>query len=233
MNISSTSTGNASLLNYLNADKNDKSSNSIMSVIQKNRQARTTRLQQILAKYSKNSNDDTSTYEKLISSAESVEASITTMTSTVEGNLFDAAAESGDNSQISVTISSFTSSYNSMVGSMNQLGGTVYSYYASSISATFTGSREQLEEIGISMNEDGTLNLDSDKLGEALTDKVKSAFGSESSYMSDLMEQIKDMVSTVSQALSIREALQSTYGSTGTGSTYSSLLAGSSNSYFA
>lgn len=232
MNVSSSTSG-ASLLNYINNSSDDKNDNSIISVLQKNREAQTTRLQQILSKYSKESSDSTSDYEKLISSAESVEASITTLTSTSEGNLFDSAVASGNSSQISVTISSFTSSYNSMVSSMNSLGGTVYSYYASSITATFTGSKEQLEEIGITMNEDGTLQLDSDKLGTAVTDKVKSVFGSDSEYMSNLLDTIKDMVSTVSQALSIKESLQSSYGSTGLSNMYSSLLSGSSNSYFA
>ena len=99
------------------------------------------------------------------------------------------------------------------------ISGVLNDYYRQALKETVTGSKEELEEIGITVGTDGSLSLNKGKLAEADEEKVKKLLGASS----DFVKRINAVASRVSDnAKANMESASSRYNASG----------GLSNSYF-
>ena len=120
---------------------------------------------------------------------------------------------------ITATASNMVGDYNDTMKYLKQISGVLNDYYRQTLKETVTGSKEELEEIGITVGTDGSLSLNKGKLAEADEEKVKKLLGASS----DFVKRINAVASRVSDnAKANMERASSRYNASG----------GLSNSYF-
>ena len=120
---------------------------------------------------------------------------------------------------ITATASNMVGDYNDTMKYLKQISGVLNDYYRQALKETVTGSKEELEEIGITVGTDGSLSLNKGKLAEADEEKVKKLLGASS----DFVKRINAVASRVSDnAKANMESASSRYNASG----------GLSNSYF-
>ena len=120
---------------------------------------------------------------------------------------------------ITATASNMVGEYNDTMKYLKQISGVLNDYYRQTLKETVTGSKEELEEIGITVGTDGSLSLNKGKLAEADEEKVKKLLGASS----DFVKRINAVTSRVSDnAKANMESASSRYNASG----------GLSNSYF-
>ena len=108
------------------------------------------------------------------------------------------------------------------------MGSTIKNTYGTKLNDLTDKNKEALEVIGITVESDGKLKIDSDKLKQADISEVKKIFGSDSEFIKGVKEQSEEVNNIVSQALSIQKSLSSLYNSSSSSVDVSELLYGSS-----
>ena len=108
------------------------------------------------------------------------------------------------------------------------MGSTIKNTYGTRLNDLTDKNKEALEAIGITVESDGKLKIDSDKLKQADISEVKKIFGSDSEFIKGVKEQSEEVNNIVSQALSIQKSLSSLYNSSSSSVDVSELLYGSS-----
>ena len=108
------------------------------------------------------------------------------------------------------------------------MGSTIKNTYGTKLNDLTDKNKEALEAIGITVESDGRLKIDSDKLKQADISEVKKIFGSDSEFIKGVKEQSEEVNNIVSQALSIQKSLSSLYNSSSSSVDVSELLYGSS-----
>ena len=114
-----------------------------------------------------------SNYEKLQKSADSL---------VDRAQLLAEKADTGAKS-IGSTAADMVSDFNSTLKYLRQNSGVLNTYYAQSFKETATTNRKELEEIGISVANDGSLTLNQEKLSEADQEKVRKMLGTDSDFI--------------------------------------------------
>lgn len=125
-------------------------------------------------------------------------------------------------------IANFVSSYNTLLSKIDSVGSTIKNTYGTRLNDLTDKNKEALEAIGITVESDGKLKIDSDKLKQADISEVKKIFGSDSEFIKGVKEQSEEVNNIVSQALSIQKSLSSLYNSSSSSVDVSELLYGSS-----
>ena len=125
-------------------------------------------------------------------------------------------------------IANFVSSYNTLLSKTDSVGSTIKNTYGTKLNDLTDKNKEALEAIGITVESDGKLKIDSDKLKQADISEVKKIFGSDSEFIKGVKEQSEEVNNIVSQALSIQKSLSSLYNSSSSSVDVSELLYGSS-----
>ena len=125
-------------------------------------------------------------------------------------------------------IANFVSSYNTLLSKTDSVGSTIKNTYGTKLNDLTDKNKEALEAIGITVESDGRLKIDSDKLKQADISEVKKIFGSDSEFIKGVKEQSEEVNNIVSQALSIQKSLSSLYNSSSSSVDVSELLYGSS-----
>ena len=75
------------------------------------------------------------------------------------------------------------SDFNSTLKYLRQNSGVLNEYYRQSLKETAATNKKELEEIGISVSNDGSLTLNQEKLAEADEDKVRKMLGTDSDFI--------------------------------------------------
>lgn len=83
-------------------------------------------------------------------------------------------------------VSAFVSIYNNFTESARKSSSPDVSYRANRIMKFTKKQEDALKKIGITINEDSTLTLDTEKLESADISKVKSLFSNSSTFMKDI-----------------------------------------------
>lgn len=157
-----------SLLNYVNSSSQ---SNSLLSALNKNG----IKLQD-------------KGYEKLKGQAEKLQQATDKMAS---GEYFEEARKSGDLQPIYSNVQEMIKNYNNTIKSMKSTSSPLNQYYRQMLKEAAADDKDKLKQIGITRSEDGTLNVDEDKLKASDVDKleeilgVKGTFSSKVSFLAD------------------------------------------------
>ena len=187
---------NATLLDYINQNSND---NSLLSVLSnKNSQSALTKI-------------NSSNYEKTQKAADALGESIAKLTDE-KNDLFAQAEEKKDSSKVKEEIQTLIENYNALLNTLSKPASTLDAFYNNSLKDVTKGMSEELSKAGITINQDGTLNVDQEKFKAADLETLQKLFGSSSELTAKL-----DFVSGKigDNAKANLESIISTYGSTG------------------
>ena len=131
--------------------------------------------------------EEKETYSAIKAYAATVQKDISSLLSTDENSIFAQAEASGNNVEILSGLSSFVDDYNKMVKELTGTKDESNDTYLAELKEYFNSSKSALEEIGLSMNDDGTISIDSDKLEAASTSTLKTAIQG-SSFLTQVSE---------------------------------------------
>ncbi len=93
--------------------------------------------------------------------------------------------------------------YNAMIKSMNDEQGKVNELYLKQMMGYFKNAQKDLEKLGITQKEDGTLSLDQELLKEADAETLKKVLGSEGSFVDDIGKRAENVISNAETNLAV------------------------------
>lgn len=180
MRITSTMTSNASLesgmtltgnslVNYLNGDDTDSLVNSLGNNHHSTAKA--------LSK---------GKYEKLKEAAENLEQYAQRLQESGDKSVYEKARESGDLTELYGEVEKMVSGYNSMLDKLRTDMTTMGRFYQQSLKEAAAESKDLLAFAGISIDKNGRMKLDKDKLKTADADQLETIFGADGTLSSKL-----------------------------------------------
>ncbi len=146
---------------------------SLLSSVRSRRTGLSSRLDAMNASSPQSSRIARSNYEKLQKSADSL---------VNQAQLLAEKVDTGGKS-IGTTAAGMVSDFNSTLKYLRQNSGVLNEYYRQSLKETAATNKKELEEIGISVSNDGSLTLNKEKLAEADEDKVRKMLGTDSDFI--------------------------------------------------
>lgn len=194
------------ILDYLDDDKND---NSIEAVLTSNSRYQTAMIRRKLGL-----DDDTDNSSRssgaILTSAQSAADTLDKMLSKSEDSIFAEATE--DSSETALTdvitqVQSFISSYNTLVKNMSASGGRTNVTYLVELGKSYVDNEDELNELGITRNDNGQLTADTGKLKAADADKLKAVFNGSDGYAAGISGTIANIIK-VTTATSSMQGLQ-------------------------
>ena len=137
--------------------------------------------------------DQTLLYSGMETAAERVEKRLGKFLKTDGTSVFDGEDEAKVKENVIDHIESFVNDYNYLMKRLTQSGDSVDSNFAKKLKNYANAENKELREIGITINGDGTLELDEKKLKAADISQIKKMFAGEDGFaekVSDLSGQI-------------------------------------------
>lgn len=123
--------------------------------------------------------------------------------------------------KITNAVSGFVKDYNSLVGSASDVSDVTTSARAEYLSKITSSYENELSSIGISVNDDGKLSLNKDKLKEAGAEAIQNVFTQKAGYGYKISQAATSLETSASRAASST----STYSKTGlTNTDFSSIM---------
>lgn len=156
------------LLDYIKNDDND----SLTSLLTSKTDASTSSLTKKLQK---------NAYEDIKENADSLSKNSGKFTDT-NSKLFESAEKTGDYSGVYSDIKSLVNSYNNLYNTLEKTSSSVNTICQDMLKEAAKENSEALASVGITLKEDGTLNLDEKKLATADTETLKKVFGTSSEF---------------------------------------------------
>lgn len=182
------------LLDYINKDDN-----SLMSVLNKSKQ----KSSDIMKK---------SNYEKIEDAAKSFVDVAKKLADDSEEGIFAKAKADGDYKDVHNSIMDLLTGYNNTIANSKTLTGTLEVFYNNMLKEIPEENSELLASVGVTVDKDGTVDIDEDKLKNADIATLESIFGKDSEFLTKLAfvgEKIAD------NAEANVTSLSSTYTQTG------------------
>ena len=158
------------------SSKTSKSDSYVDILIQNNNLRYQQRMKEVLGTNVVSSSKDAE-YEKTAGAAANLNKSIEALSDTSIWNT-DSKDYSSDSTYDA--IANFVSSYNTLLSKTDSVGSTIKNTYGTKLNDLTDKNKEALEAIGITVESDGKLKIDSDKLKQADISEVKKIFGSDS-----------------------------------------------------
>ena len=125
-------------------------------------------------------------YEKQKDAAERLEEYADSLNSTGDKSIYEKARESGDTTELCDEVEKMISAYNGMLDKLRTDMTTMGRFYQSSLKEAVEENKSGLKELGISIDKNGRMTVDKEKLKAADVDRVESVFGAEGTLSSKL-----------------------------------------------
>lgn len=93
--------------------------------------------------------------------------------------------------------------YNKMIKSMSAEESKVNEIYLRQMKGYFQNAKKDLESLGITQKEDGTLSLDQERLKEADAETLKKVLGSEGTFVDDIGKRAENVISNAETNLAV------------------------------
>lgn len=132
-----------------------------------------------LNKKDKVSPETISNYKKMEKTAQSLKDQAEKLSQTGEKSFFEKIKESGNTKEAYEAVESYVERYNATLSNLNKSSGMLDQYYSQMLQEAADKNSEQLEKIGISINKNGSLTVNKEKLHAASVEDMQSAFGGE------------------------------------------------------
>lgn len=164
------------------------------------------------------SSADKSAYSKTTKYASALSAASQELLVSKNGSLYD----EGNEDLLSSKVKDFVSSYNTVLADVKKSDSSNVRNLATGLEHSTVSYAKKLETIGITVNSDNTLSVDTDKLKSADKLAVKSVLGSHSSFVGSTMKLASKIGSTATAAANGFRTYSSygTYTSASVGSYY-------------
>lgn len=153
------------------------------------------------------SSADKSAYSKTTKYASSLSTASQELLVSQDGDLYD----EGNEEKMVSKVKTFVSSYNTVLADAKKSDSTTVRNLAIGMENTTSSYAKQLETIGITVNSDNTLSVDTDKLKNADRLTVKNVLGSHSSFTGSTMK-LASQISSTATAASNGFSTYSSYG---------------------
>lgn len=212
---------NASLLDYINSQNNPgslgstKKKNGIGSLLQESCIASNPMLTKISKEAAKSG-----VYKNAVTHSESVLKYLEELTENKENSIFAKAEETDNTDEVITKIGSMAISYNKMLDTLKQEGGKTNQAYIKSLSATISASSDILQKIGLSVQADGSIETDYDKLCAADLSDLKAAFGSGSKLAGALQSGVAEVKEASAKSSRLAQIYSTAYSNSGSYSQY-------------
>ena len=144
-------------------------------------------------------------YEKLDTAAEQLLQKTKVFTDKGKDSVFEKAKESGKKTEICANAKEMVEKYNETVQALRVSNDFLGEYYKKALLQAASQQADKLEQIGITVEKDGTLQIDSKKMEDADLDTLEQVLGKEGSFSSRvefLADKIGDHASANVKAVS-------------------------------
>ncbi|MCR4901898.1 MAG: flagellar filament capping protein FliD [Butyrivibrio sp.] len=178
--------------------------------------------------------DSAKAYTNIVSDADDLQESAAKLNSSGSSSVFGKEyikdSETGNmnydynTSKITSAVKSFVSDYNSLIKSASKVTDSTVSTRASYMQKVTSNYEDALSQIGITLNDNGTLSVDSDKLSSSNMEAVKSVFGGSSGYAYQVSSAASLIESGATSAASSAGSSYTANGSYNFGSATSSIF---------
>ncbi len=125
-------------------------------------------------------------YEKLGQSAEELEELTEIFMAQGKDSIFEMEDTEENRQKLYDSVEEFVSKYNDTIKRLGKTSNVLNDYYKKAMMEVVSENKDSLESIGISVDKNGTLSLDEEKLKGADRSKLKEILGSSSDFMSNL-----------------------------------------------
>lgn len=142
------------------------------------------------------SSEDKSAYSKTTKSAVALSTASQELISGRDGHLYD----EGNEEELVSKVKTFVSSYNTVLADAKKSDSTTVRNLATGMERTTASYAKKLETIGITVDSDNKLVVDTDKLKNADKLTVKNMLGSHSSFVGSTMKLASQISSTATAA---------------------------------
>lgn len=105
-------------------------------------------------------------------------------------------------------VNSFVNDFNVMVKGMEDEGGKVNQIYLSQMKNYFTNSKSDLEKLGITMKDDGTLSVNQEEFKKGDVQKIKKVLGSSGSFVDNVGRRARDAQANAETNLAVLNKTQ-------------------------
>ena len=226
VNISTQSTTLLDMLNSSSSTGKSKSAaDSYIDVLIQNNNLRYQQKMKEVLGYDTSSSSKDAQYEKVASSASNLNSVISSLSNE---SLWNEDSSDYSKDKVYDTVNNFVSAYNTLITNINTVGSTIENTYKTKLDKLVTDNKEALAAVGITVDDNGKLSVDTDKLKSADMSELKKMLGSESELMKGIKEQSGSVNNIVSEALSIQKSLSGLYNSSSSSVDVSDLLYGTS-----
>ena len=226
VNISTQSTTLLDMLNSSSSTGKSKSAaDSYIDVLIQNNNLRYQQKMKEVLGYDTSSSSKDAQYEKVASSASNLNSVISSLSNE---SLWNEDSSDYSKDKVYDTVNNFVSAYNTLITNINTVGSTIENTNKTKLDKLVTDNKEALAAVGITVDDNGKLSVDTDKLKSADMSELKKMLGSESELMKGIKEQSGSVNNIVSEALSIQKSLSGLYNSSSSSVDVSDLLYGTS-----
>lgn len=153
-----------------------------------------------------------SKYEKQEKAADELGLQVQKFLAEGSDSLFAKAKESGDTSDLCKEIETLAEKYNSLLSQTARETDTMNVFYGQSMKELVTKNKDALAGIGVTVNSDGSLKVDQEKLQSASLESLEKAFGRENVFVSNLAYVVSRVEGNASANL---ESISGSYASNG------------------
>lgn len=164
----------------------------------------------------------TSGYEDMKDNAHELQEAVSKL-SDENSDIFEKAKADNDTSEIVSAVEEIVENYNSMIKTLSKSTSALDVFYAKSLKELPEDFSEELAEIGITQNDDGSLEIASDTLKKAGVDTIESIFGNSAEFaekLSFVASRIENNAQTNLQSVSSTYSQSADILSSYTGSVY-------------
>jgi hypothetical protein len=125
-------------------------------------------------------------YEQQKEAADRLMDELDKLTSGADDSIFARAAESGSTEELCSETKALVEACNSLLTASKSGAGALEKLYVAALKEAAADNEEELSELGISINSDGSLSVSEDKLSKVSYDTFKSIIGGDSDFMVQL-----------------------------------------------
>lgn len=155
------------------------------------------------------------TYESAREAAQSMRNTLEKLMAGGEESLFAAAETSGDNTAVIEAVTQFVEQYNSMMTQLSAADDSTNRMMITKFKNTASIQEDALNKIGISINKDGTLAMNSKTLEKADLADLKSVFGEGASFAEKALERTKTVEKNAVEVKAKQTSILSSYNKSG------------------
>lgn len=212
----------SALYEYTSTDnKTDQDSGSIENLLSSNMAANNKALTALSGK-----SKSTAGYQKTLKAADQTNALLQKLTDQKKSVFVKAKGTEDDTRKAAYEldarsqVSSFVSSYNTLITNMAQTGGKTNKNFLSDLNQLISDHEEELAAAGVTRQEDGTLALDASVLADADMDTLSGIFGPDASFAGKLGEQVDAIAERTATTVNTLQIYSTAYSNSGSYSEY-------------